>query len=44
MAATFGGEEIGSGLLSEATPEPSSIVSLGLIGLALAGIRKKANQ
>ena len=32
----------GSGIASEDVPEPSTIVSLGLIGLALAGIRKKS--
>ena len=44
MAVKFEGEDNGSGILSEDVPEPSSIVSLGLIGLALAGIRKKSNQ
>ena len=44
MAVNFEGEKNGSGILSERVPEPSSIVSLGLIGLALAGIRTKSNQ
>ena len=42
MKAHF--ESTGSGILSEDVPEPSTIVSLGLIGLALAGIRKKSEQ
>jgi hypothetical protein len=38
-------EANGSGIGSEVdVPEPSTIVSLGLIGIALAGIRKKSHQ
>ncbi len=42
MAVKF--EDNESDILPEDVPEPSSIVSLGLISLALAGIRKKSNQ
>ncbi|MGB3468259.1 MAG: XDD3 family exosortase-dependent surface protein [Cyclobacteriaceae bacterium] len=44
MAMKIHFEKNGSGISPEDVPEPSSIVSLGLISLALAGIRKKSKQ
>ena len=44
MAMKLHFEDNGSGISPEDVPEPSTVVSLGLISLALAGIRKKSNQ
>ncbi|MGK7919032.1 MAG: PEP-CTERM sorting domain-containing protein, partial [Trichodesmium sp.] len=51
MAVTFPADVVGGGGIpgdgsdeSRRVPEPGSIVSLSLIGVALAGIRKKSEQ